>query len=53
MNIIIQIIEALPYIITAASAICAATPTQKDDKILGKAYKLLELLALNVGKAKQ
>ena len=53
MDIIIKIIEALPYIITAASAICAATPTPKDDAILAKAYRLLEVLAINIGKSKQ
>ncbi len=53
MDIIIKVIEALPYIITAASAICAATPTPKDDAILAKVYKVHELLAINVGKAKQ
>ena len=36
----------------AASAICALTPTRKDDDFLGKAYKVLEFLALNIGRAK-
>ncbi len=53
MELITTIIEAIPYIVTAASAICAATPTQKDDILLGKVYKVLEILAINVGKAKQ
>jgi hypothetical protein len=37
----------------AASAICALTPTQHDDKFLGKIYKFIEIFALNIGKAKQ
>lgn len=35
-----------------ASIICALTPTRKDDEILGKIYKVLEFLALNIGRAK-
>ena len=36
----------------AASAICALTPTPRDDEILGKIYKWIEKFALNIGKAK-
>jgi hypothetical protein len=36
----------------AASIICALTPTRKDDDFLGKVYKVLEFLALNIGRAK-
>jgi len=36
----------------AASVICALTPTIKDDQFLGKVYKVLEFLALNIGRAK-
>ena len=36
----------------AASIICALTPTRKDDDILGRIYKVLEFLALNIGRAK-
>ena len=39
-------------IIAAASAIAALTPTPKDDTIIGKAYKVIDWLALNVIKAK-
>lgn len=47
-----QIIGALTSIVTGASALAALTPTPKDDTFLGKAYKLIDFLALNVGKAK-
>jgi len=40
-------------IIATASAIAAMTPTPKDDGIIKKVYKLVDLLALNVGKAKE
>jgi hypothetical protein len=46
-------IEYLFAIHAIASVICAMTPTKKDDQFLGKAYKALEILALNIGKAKQ
>ena len=36
----------------AASIICALTPTKKDDNILAVIYKVLEFLALNIGRAK-
>ncbi|MGB0853845.1 MAG: hypothetical protein ACPGVA_04700 [Pikeienuella sp.] len=39
-------------IIAAASAIAALTPTPADDHFLGRAYKILEVLALNFGHAK-
>ena len=52
MDIIIKIIEALPMVVTAASAIAAATPTPKDDQILGKIYRIIDLLAINIAKAK-
>ena len=39
-------------IVTAASAIAALTPTPKDDTIVAKVYKIVDWLALNVGKAK-
>ena len=39
--------------VTAASAITALTPTPKDDKLVGKAYRILEVIALNIGHAKE
>ncbi len=38
--------------VTVASAICSITGTPSPETKLGKAYKILEWLALNVGKAK-
>lgn len=40
-------------IVCGASIICALTPTPKDDAMISKLYKILELCALNIGKAKQ
>lgn len=39
-------------IISAASIIAAVTPTPKDDNIIAKIYRLLDLAAINIGKAK-
>ena len=49
--------EAIVGVLTAAvalaSGIAAMTPTPKDDGFVKKLYKLIDLLALNVGKAKE
>ena len=37
----------------ACSVITALTPTPRDDNFVRKAYKVIEILALVVGKAKQ
>jgi len=46
------IMAIISGVIATASAIAAMTPTPKDDGIMKKVYKLVDLLALNVGKAK-
>jgi len=46
-------LEAALAIHAAASVITAMTPTPKDDMVLGKIYKIIEMIALVVGKAKQ
>ena len=40
-------------IVTVASIVAASTPTPKDDVWIGKLYKFIDLLALNIGKAKE
>jgi hypothetical protein len=40
-------------VVAVASAICALTPTPKDDGIVRKLYIVIEWAALNVGKAKK
>jgi hypothetical protein len=47
-----EYLEVALAIHAAASIICALTKTKKDDEFLGKAYKVLEFLALNIGRAK-
>ena len=47
-----DILLALSAVVAAASAIAALTPTPTDDGFVAKAYKIIDWLALNVGKAK-
>jgi len=41
------IVGVITAVVTAASIIVKLTPTQKDDEILGKIMKLLNLIAIN------
>ena len=52
MSSIFTMISILTMIVTVASLIAASTKTPKDDIWIGKLYKLVDLLALNIGKAK-
>ena len=47
-----EILVAITSIVTGASAICALTPNKKDDTIMAKIRKVLDIVALNVGQAK-
>lgn len=53
MGMIGEWLGIITGIVCGASIICALTPTPKDDAMIGRLYKVLELLALNIGKAKQ
>jgi hypothetical protein len=59
MEVIISLIENQPWfvvvsaVVTLASAIAAITPTPKAGSVLAKIYSVIDLLALNIGKAKQ
>ena len=50
---LMEIIGYVTMIVTVASLVAASTPTPKDDVWIGKLYKFIDLLALNVGKSKQ
>ena len=39
-------------ITTIASAICSMTPTPKEGTMMAKVYKIIDLAAINIGKAK-
>ncbi len=47
-----ELLIAISSVISGASALAALTPTAKDDKLLAKVKKGLDILALNVGNAK-
>lgn len=48
-----SVFEVLFALIAAASAFAALTPTPKDDHLLAKVYRCIDLLALNFGYAKE
>ena len=48
----LELVHAITAVVAAASAIAALTPTPKDDTWAGKLHKIVDWLALNVGKAK-
>ncbi|MGN1090903.1 MAG: hypothetical protein ACI4RJ_00210 [Alphaproteobacteria bacterium] len=56
MNFVItyfnDVLVAITSVVAAASAVCALTPNTKDDTIVAKIRGILDVLALNVGKAK-
>ena len=53
MEMIVSAVTYITLIVTVASLIAASTPTPKDDAWIGKLYKFVDLLALNIGKAKE
>ncbi len=52
MDMIVNLVGWIAIIVTVASLITALTPTPKDNAWMGKIYKIIETLALNIGKAK-
>ena len=52
MEAISNIIGLITLIVTVSSIVAAITPPPKDDVWIGKLYKLIDLFALNIGKAK-
>ena len=53
MEMLVDAITWITVIVTVSSLIAASTPTPKDDVWIGKLYKLIDLLALNIGNAKE
>ena len=49
---LVDLVGTVTLIVTIASLIAASTPTPKDDEWMGKLYKFIDMLALNIGKAK-
>lgn len=53
MDLLTQIITLVPIVSMVCSIIASLTPTPKDDEWVAKWYKIIDLLAVNIGKAKQ
>ena len=51
--VIERAVTSAPALVTLASVVAAMTPTPRDDTFVGKLYKVVELLAVNVGRAKE
>lgn len=49
---LIDLVTAATTIVTTASIVAATTKTPKDDEWIAKFYKFIDLLAINIGKAK-
>ena len=52
MEYLFDLFNILTAAVTLASAVAAMTPTPTDDIWVAKAYKFLDVIALNIGKAK-
>ena len=52
LDLVLKLIQIIPWIVTGASLIASITPTPRDDVWIGKIYKLLDWCAINIGKAK-
>ena len=53
METIFDIANIATAVISVASIIAAVTPTPKDDVWIAKLYRFIDIMAINIGKAKQ
>ena len=53
MDVIADIANIATAVISVASVIAALTPTPKDDVWIAKLYRFIDIMAINIGKAKQ
>ena len=53
METIPDIANIATAVISVASIIAAVTPTPKDDVWIAKLYRFIDIMAINIGKAKQ
>jgi len=52
LQLISDLASIAPMVVTVCSIIAAVTPTPKDDQWIAKLYKFIDILAINIGKAK-
>ena len=53
MEMIVNALSWITIVVTVASLVAASTPTPKDNVWIGKLYKFIDMLALNIWKAKE
>ena len=53
MDIVWEVFNWLTATVTLASVVSAMTPTDKDDRIVAKMKRFVEILAVNIGHAKK
>ena len=49
---LVGLADKVPQVVAVASVVCALTPTPNPDSFIGRVYKLVEIMACNIGKAK-
>lgn len=52
IQVLSDIAAIVPMVVMVCSIIAAVTPTPKDDQWIAKLYKFIDILAINIGKAK-
>lgn len=52
MQVLSDIAAIAPMVVMVCSIVAAVTPTPKDDQWIAKLYRFIDILALNIGKAK-
>ena len=52
MQVLSDIAAIAPMVVMVCSIVAAVTPTPKDDVWIAKLYKFIDILAINIGKAK-
>ena len=52
MQVLSDLAAIAPMVVMVCSIVAAVTPTPKDDQWIAKLYKFIDILAINIGKAK-
>ena len=52
IQVLSDIAAIAPMVVMVCSIVAAVTPTPKDDVWIAKLYKFIDILAINIGKAK-
>lgn len=52
LKVLSDLAAIAPMVVTVCSIIAAITPTPKDDQWISKLYRFIDIMALNIGKAK-